>query len=53
MSNFSLFLEKYNLELDSYPELHEWSCENYDLFWSEVWDFCGVISSQKAEGPKN
>jgi len=41
--------EKYNLKLDSYQEFHEWSCENYDLFWSEVWDFCGVISSKKAE----
>ena len=44
-----IFPEKYNLKLDSYQEFHEWSCENYDLFWSEVWDFCGVISSKKAE----
>ena len=48
MGNFFL-PEKYNLKLDSYQEFHEWSCENYDLFWSEVWDFCGVISSKKAE----
>ena len=40
---------KYNLNLENYHQFHEWSCKHYDLFWSEIWDFCEVISSQKAE----
>lgn len=31
----------------SYPELHEWSVKNPELFWPMVWSFCGVTASQK------
>ena len=26
-----------------YAKLHQWSISHKDLFWREVWDFCGVI----------
>ena len=29
-----------------YATLHKWSVENPDLFWAEIWDYCGVKSSK-------
>jgi acetoacetyl-CoA synthetase len=40
-------VRKYRLELNSYPEFHDWTVANPERFWSEVWDFCGVISAKK------
>ena len=40
-------IRKHRLELNSYPEFHRWTVENPEVFWSEVWDFCGVIASRK------
>ncbi|XP_054720481.1 acetoacetyl-CoA synthetase-like [Uloborus diversus] len=37
--------EKYDLKIESYWELHEWSVKNYGKFWEEVWNFYGVIHS--------
>lgn len=33
--------------LDDYSDLHKWSVDNIADFWSEVWDFCDVVSSKK------
>jgi acetoacetyl-CoA synthetase len=30
----------------SYAELHRWSVEQPEQFWSGVWDFCGVVGSR-------
>ena len=38
---------KHRLELNNYPEFHDWSVENPEIFWPEVWDFCGVVASRK------
>lgn len=38
--------ERYCTKLDSYRDLHRWSCDNYAEFWEEVWEFTGVIHSQ-------
>jgi len=35
---------KFNVNLENYTQFHKWSCENYDQFWGQVWDFCNVIS---------
>ena len=35
--------EIYHIELEDYHQLHKWSCDNYDLFWSHVLDICGII----------
>ena len=42
-----LINEKYSVTLKDYHDLYKWSVENIESFWSEVWTFCGVISSQK------
>lgn len=41
--------DKYQLELKDYHDFHQWSVENYDLFWDEIWRFTGVISSKKGD----
>ena len=33
---------------NTYEELHAWSVEDREAFWSLVWDFCGVVG-QKGE----
>jgi acetoacetyl-CoA synthetase len=40
-------VRKHHLELNNYQDFHNWSVENPETFWSEVWDFCGVIASRK------
>ena len=40
-------VRKYKLELNTYPEFYRWTVDNSEEFWSEVWDWCGVIASKK------
>jgi acetoacetyl-CoA synthetase len=40
-------VRKRRLELNSYPDFHRWSVENPEEFWSDVWDFCGVVAAKK------
>src|SRR5918996_2566687 len=40
-------VRKHRLELNTYPDFHRWTVENPEVFWNEVWDFCGVIASRK------
>jgi len=42
-------VRKHRLELNSYPDFYRWSIDNPETFWSEVWDFCGVIGSRKGQ----
>src|SRR5918999_2026717 len=35
------------LELNGYPDVYRWSVEQPEEFWSDAWDFCGVIASRK------
>lgn len=37
--------EKYDVKLETYKDLHRWSCDSYPEFWEEVWKFTGVIYS--------
>ena len=39
----------YFVNLEDYHQLHEWSVQNYGLFWSEVWKFSSVISSVESD----
>ena len=41
--------DTYGLIDDEYSTLHNWSIENPDLFWSEIWKDCGVCSSKSWE----
>src|SRR5688572_22709682 len=40
-------VRKHRLELNSYPDFHQWTVDNPEIFWNEVWDGCGVIASRK------
>ena len=41
--------EKYNLNLDSFANLHNWSIENQSDFWSSIWDFFNIKGSKGIE----
>jgi len=41
--------EKYNLNLNTFSELHNWSIENKSDFWSSIWDFFKIIGSKGKE----
>jgi len=49
-ANITLFTkvieEKYGLSFDSYQALWSWSIQNPELFWSEIWDYCGILGSR-------
>ena len=34
-------------EVRDYPTLYNWSIEHPELFWAQVWDFCGIAASRK------
>ena len=42
--------KKYNLNLVSFSELHNWSIKNKADFWSSIWDFFQIVGS-KGEQP--
>ena len=48
--NISRFREQiaseYAITIDSYQDLHAWSINNFGEFWSEIWDFCGVVGDK-------
>lgn len=39
----------YDLALENYNDLYQWSIDNTPSFWSCVWDYCGVIAPEKGE----
>ena len=40
-------VRKRHLDLNSYPEFYQWSIDRPEEFWSDVWDYCGLIASRK------
>jgi acetoacetyl-CoA synthetase len=40
-------IRKHKLDLNSYPEFYQWTVDHPEEFWSEVWDWCGVVASKK------
>jgi len=50
MTRFITFINKrFCLNLDSYPQLHKWSVNNIENFWSATWDFVGIKASHGYE----
>ncbi|WOO82538.1 Acetoacetyl-CoA synthetase [Vanrija pseudolonga] len=41
--------QKYGLKLETYEDLLKWSIEHRGDFWSEVWDWEGVLGDKGAE----
>ena len=40
-------VRKYKLEFNTYPEFYQWTVDHPEEFWSEVWDWCGIVASKK------
>jgi acetoacetyl-CoA synthetase len=40
-------IRKRRLDVGNYPEFYRWSVEQPEEFWSDVWDFGGVVASRK------
>ncbi len=49
-ANMTRFIEQVNqrhdLSIDDYDALYRWSIEHREAFWSETWDFCGIIGDK-------
>ncbi|MCY9828284.1 acetoacetate--CoA ligase [Vibrio chagasii] len=52
-ANLTRFIDSLNLPdlnldrgIQSYAELHQWSVDQPESFWQNVWQFCGVVGSQ-------
>jgi len=52
-TNMQHFIEwvnqQYGLTLEDYAALHRWSVTQTADFWNAIWDFCGVIASERGE----
>ncbi|HUX24522.1 MAG TPA: AMP-binding protein, partial [Burkholderiales bacterium] len=42
-------VRRWKLGLNTYPKFYDWSVDHPEQFWESVWDFCGVIASNKGE----
>ena len=40
-------IRKRKLDVNTYPDFYRWTVENPEEFWTDVWDFCGVIASKR------
>ncbi len=40
-------VRKHRLEVNTYADFYRWSVDEPAAFWSEVWDYCGVMASRK------
>ena len=49
-ANMTHFIEQVNRNhgssLSGYAELYQWSLDEKEHFWSELWDFCGIIGDK-------
>jgi len=49
-ANLTRFMQRVNrnhaLSLRDYDGLYQWSIEHKQAFWSEVWDFCGILGDK-------
>lgn len=48
MRQFQNFIERrHNLYFQTYTQLHNWSLENLDLFWADVWNYVDIIGTKE------
>jgi len=40
-------IRKRRLEVSSYPEFYRWSVDEPEAFWSDLWDFSGIVALRK------
>ena len=57
MYNFIVFVNNnFNLSIQNFDELHDWSIQEKNNFWSAIWDYFKVIGIKGEEpyiNPKN
>ncbi len=41
--------QKHHLELQNYADLHDWSVTCPEIFWSDWWDYAGIIAHGKGD----
>lgn len=47
MDKFRIQVNKdFGLNLANYQDLYEWSVDSYAEFWTQVWNFCGIVCSK-------
>lgn len=50
MTAFMNHLNKqYNLSLQNYWQMYDWSVKEIEKFWKEIWDFCGIQGTKNGE----
>ena len=50
MGRFKASLEQQGYgPFTDYHALHQWSIEHLDVFWQQVWDFCGLVCDTPAD----
>jgi acetoacetyl-CoA synthetase len=37
---------RYALSIKDYDALYQWSIDEKESFWSEIWDFCGIVGEK-------
>ena len=40
-------IRKRRLDVNGYAEFYQWSVDNPEEFWSDLWDFVGVVAARK------
>ena len=53
-TNLARFAAEVGIDLAAdggFERLHRWSVEELGSFWSAVWDFCGVVASERGSAP--
>lgn len=45
--------DRYQVTLDNYDDLWEWSIQNIASFWSELWDYVGIVGEKGSEYLRN
>jgi acetoacetyl-CoA synthetase len=40
-------IRKRKLDFNTYPDFHRWTVEQPEEFWSDLWDWAGIIASRK------
>ncbi|MDE0060695.1 MAG: acetoacetate--CoA ligase [Defluviicoccus sp.] len=43
----AVLAERRGLVFDDYAALHRWSVEHREAFWTEIWEFCGVVAETR------
>jgi len=41
--------QRFDMDLQTYPQLHDWSVSSSEDFWSALWDFNGVVCQTKGQ----